>query len=299
MENKISIIPESKEHWLKLRHSNINSTEISALFGCSPYMTEFELWHLKRSEDYVSIEETEVMRWGSRLESAIALGAAAEKGWTDIAPMKQYLYFEDIRLGSSFDFVANGNEIVEIKNVSERAYAKNWTEDEAAPHVELQIQTQLLVSGFKKAHIVALVGGNTVKVIERDFLPAVGESILKKVKQFWERTDEPRVDFERDAEFIRSLYQKVSADKILQADDSLLALALQYNKLRSDKSLAENKMKAIQAQMLMMVGDAEKVKHEKFNLSLSTIKESVVAAHTRASRRDFRLTMRGIQDEQV
>lgn len=299
MDNRIIVIPESKDHWLKLRHKNVNSTEVSCLYGCNPYQSEFELYHHKRSADIPSIEESEPMKWGSRLQDAIAYGVAADQGWKNPRPIKEYMYLSDVQLGSSFDFMVNDEEILEIKNVSERVYAKGWSDDEAAPHVELQVQTQLLVSGFKKAHIVALVGGNTIKVIERDYMPSVGESILKKVKYFWERKDEPKIDFERDAEFVKLLYQKVSDGKILQADDSLLALAIQYNKLRSDKSLAENKMKAIQAQMLMMVGDAEKVKHEKFNLSLSTIKESVVAAHTRASRRDFRLTMRGIQDEQV
>jgi predicted phage-related endonuclease len=220
------------------------------------------------------------------------MGAAAEKGWSDIAPMKQYIYFEDIRLGSSFDFVANGNEIVEIKNVSERAYAKSWSEDEAAPHIELQIQTQLLVSGFKKAWICALVGGNTIKIIERDFMPSVGESILKKVKHFWERKDEPKVDFERDAEFISLLYQNVDPNKIIQADDRLLELATRYNQLSSQISLAEQKKEATKAEILTLVRDAEKVRHEKFTISLGMTKQSIVKEHVRAARRGFRLTMR-------
>ena len=296
MENKISIIPDSREHWLKLRHKNINSTEASCLYGANPYMTEFELYHHKRSDDYVAIEESEPMKWGSRLQDAIAYGVAADQGWKNPRPMKEYVYFNDYRLGSSFDFEVNDNEILEIKNVSERVYGKSWSEDEAPPHIELQVQVQMLVSGKHKAYICALVGGNSVKIIERNYMPSVGESILKKVKHFWTRTDEPKIDFERDAEFIKSLYQNVDPNKIIDGDETLLALAQRYNALASQISLADQQKKAVQAQILMMAGDAEKVKHEKFTLSLGQVKESVVERHVRAARRNFRLTMRGNEE---
>lgn len=296
MENKILIVPESKDHWLKLRHQNVNSTEVSCLYGANPYQTEFELFHSKRSPDALSIEETEIMRWGSRLQDSIAYGVADDMKWSSIRPMKEYVYLSDTRLGSSFDFEVNGNEILEIKNVSERAYAKGWSEDEAPPHIELQVQTQMLVSGHRKAYICALVGGNSVKIIERNFMPSVGESILKKVKHFWSRTDEPKIDFERDADFIKMLYQVSDPNKVINGDDTMLMLAQKYNALSSQISLAEQQKKAVQAQLLMLAGDAEKVKHEKFTLSLGQVKESFIAAHTRPARRNFRLTMKGNEE---
>ena len=292
MENKILIVPESKDHWLKLRHQNVNSTEVSALFGCNPYVTEFELWHQKRVEEFHSIEESEPMRWGSRLQNAIAYGVAADRGWTSIREMKEYIYNPEIKIGSSFDFCVNDNEILEIKNVSERVYAKSWSDEEGPAHIELQLQCQMLLSGFHKGYLAALVGGNSLKIIERKFMPAVGEAILKKVKHFWERSDEPRVDFERDAEFISLLYQNVDPNKVIQADDRLLELATRYNQLSSQISLAEQKKEATKAEILTIVRDAEKVRHEKFTISLGMTKESVVKEHIRAARRGFRLTMK-------
>lgn len=296
MENRISVVPENRDEWLKLRHKNINSTEVSALFGCNPYMTEFELYHYKRSEDIPSFEETEIMRWGSRLQDAIAYGAAQDRGWKNPRPIKEYMYFEDLRIGSSFDFLVNDNEILEIKNVSERAYSKNWTDDEGPPHLELQLQYQMLISGYRKGYLCALTGGNSLKVIEREYKPSVGEAILKKVKHFWSRTDEPKIDFERDAEFVKLLYQGVDPNKIIEGDERLLALVTRYNQLSSQISVAEAQKKATQAEILMLVKDAEKVKHEKFTLSLGMVKESIVERHVRAARRNFRLTMKGNEE---
>ena len=76
----------------------------------------------------------------------------------------------------------------------------------------------------------------------------------------------------------------------------MLMLAQKYNALSSQISLAENQKKAVQAQIFMLAKDAEKVKHEKFTLSLGQIKESVVSAHVRPARRGFRLTMKGNEE---
>lgn len=74
-----------KQEWLKKRLDDITSTEVSALFGLSPYSTEFELWHRKKSREVVELASNERMVWGSRLESAIAGGIASDQGW-EVSP---------------------------------------------------------------------------------------------------------------------------------------------------------------------------------------------------------------------
>ena len=59
-----SIIPASEEEWLKLRTLDVTSTESPALFGLSPYMTKFELWHRKKSGEVYTIKDNERMFWG-------------------------------------------------------------------------------------------------------------------------------------------------------------------------------------------------------------------------------------------
>ena len=45
----------SEQAWLQQRAKDVTSTEVSALFGLSPYMTEFELWHRKANAEIVRI----------------------------------------------------------------------------------------------------------------------------------------------------------------------------------------------------------------------------------------------------
>ena len=138
---------ESREQWLQERTKDVTSTEVSALYGLSPYKTEFELFHEKRDGLVVNIQSNERMRWGNRLEAAIAHGAAEEMGW-QIAKLNVYMRDIDARIGSSFDFEikssSQGPGILEIKNVDWLQYQRNWIDDgagniEAPEHIELQI----------------------------------------------------------------------------------------------------------------------------------------------------------------
>jgi putative phage-type endonuclease len=174
--------PESEDHWLALRTQDITSTEISALFNLSPYSTYFELWHRKKEAVVVRLEENERMKWGSRLESAIAEGIAEDHGWI-VRRMDEYIRDKDMRIGASFDFSIEEWKVgtatpeyekglLEIKNVDSLVFRDGWTQDEdgdleAPAHIELQVQQQLLLTGRPVVHIGALVGGNKVQMIER------------------------------------------------------------------------------------------------------------------------------------
>ena len=93
----------SEAEWLALRERDVTSTETAALFGCSPYLTEYELWHRKTGQLPVEFEVNQRMVWGNRLESAIAMGIAEDFGLI-VEPFKVYMRIPELRMGSSFDF---------------------------------------------------------------------------------------------------------------------------------------------------------------------------------------------------
>ena len=47
MERQI-IRPATEEEWLALRDLDVTSTMASALYGLSPYLTEYELYHERK-----------------------------------------------------------------------------------------------------------------------------------------------------------------------------------------------------------------------------------------------------------
>lgn len=262
---------ESQEQWLGERVKDVTSTEVSALYGLSPYLTEYELFHQKREGQVVKLAPNERMKWGNRLEAAIAHGAAEDMGW-QISKLNVYMRDIDARIGSSFDFQidssSDGPGILEIKNVDWLQYRQKWIDDgagniEAPEHIELQIQHQMEVSGHSWCALVALVGGNEQKVILRNRDKAIGQDIRAKVGQFWQRiaaNSAPSPDYTADAEFIiKQLRNDAEAGLVAQADASLTELIEQYAYLSSMAKEQETLKKATQAQILERIGKASKV----------------------------------------
>lgn len=265
------ITTASQEHWLELRKKDVTSTESAALFGMSPYLTHFDLWHRKRTGIVPEFKTNDRMAWGNRLEAAIAYGIAEEQGW-EVKPMKEYMRDPDARMGSSFDFViTNLGEPVhlEIKNVDYLAFRDGWIEHddgsiEAPEHIELQVQHQMAVSGFKRSFIGAFIGGNRGEVIERHRDYDVIAAIRAKVANFWRTVDaglEPDPVMPGDAEVLIRLNQYAQPGKILSADgdDTLAQLIEEYKAAAAAEKNASEDKDVAKAEIFKHIGDAEKV----------------------------------------
>ncbi len=272
-----TITPTDRNHWLELRSQDITSTEISALFNISPYSTHLEVWHKHKNNFKVEFEETERVKWGSRLEDAIARGIGEDNSFP-VSPFKTYMRIPSLRAGSSFDYLAGESleTILEIKNVDSLQFKDKWiVEDgkviEAPPHIELQVQYQLFVSGKKNAYIGALVGGNSVTLLKREIDPEIIESIKKKLEKFWVSIDQnnpPPPVFPQDAEFISKLYQKVDSGKDIEDYSYDLAVLIDKYKIASAKEkLASEEKDTLKAKILMQIRDAEKVRGEDFTIT--------------------------------
>lgn len=294
-------VPKDKKHWLELRAKDVTSTEASALFGLSPYMTEFELWHTKKSGDIITLEENERMKWGNKLEPVIAQTIAEDNDW-DIRPMDEYISLDSHRMGSSFDFAIGDHGILEIKNVDGLVFRDKWVvEDgqvvEAPPHIEIQCQHQLAVSGRSLLYIGALVGGNQLAMIKRERDENIIKMIKSKVMGFWSSIHEgvePKPNFENDGEFISKLYSNTDPDKIIdltendETTEEYNNLVLEYTNIVKEEKILAKKKSGAKAKLLMKMGDAEKVKAPGFSIAAGMIKEADIS-YTRKPYRSFKV----------
>lgn len=263
----------TEEAWLKARIQDVTSTESAALFGMSPYMTHFELWHRKRNGTEGDFSVNDRMRWGNRLEAAIAAGIAEEQGW-EIRPLKEYMRLPDERIGSSFDFVITNHPSgqpahLEIKNVDYLQFRDGWITDddgfnEAPEHIEMQVQHQMLVSGFPRSYIGALIGGNRGIIIERERDEQVIAAIRAKIADFWRTVDaneEPDPVMPTDAQAVIRLNQYAEPGKVLDAsaDAIITSLVEQYRQAKKDADAAKETADVLKAELLQKVGDAERI----------------------------------------
>lgn len=322
------ITPAGRAEWLALRHQYISSTESAALFGSSPYMTAYELALEKTSEKPIEIESSERMRWGIYLQDAIAVAVGLEFG-VEVQPLRAYAVHENGLMGSSFDyeiigitekpgpefqgdyalrtlFLTYGPGVLEIKNVDSFIYKKDWvtetsgegeeaTEMEVAPdHIEIQVQHQLECIRYGWACIAALVGGNRPKILVRLRDEMVGKMLRQKVEQFMGDLHAgilPPVVMPEDADIIIKLHQFADPGKVLDAQGraDIAALCVEYRKQALIAKAAEEAKKSARAQLLMLIGSAERVILEGFSISAGMVGPCEVA-YTREGYRNFRVT---------
>jgi len=275
----------TKKAWLGQRAKDITSTEISALFGLSKYMTEFELWHMKKNQDILELDDNFRMKCGRVFEPIIAQLAIEENGWSG-EEFKDYCRLKDERMGSSFDFkigTEHGVGLMEIKNVDSLIFYKEWKKDTdgnvmAPPHIELQLQWQLMITGLDYGYLVAFVGGNDLKTLYRPRNEKIIEAMRTKAKEFWKSVDEnncPAPDFEKDSGFILKLFKYSDPDKILELDGQghIYSLASQYNEAREAEKNAKAKKDSVKAEIIMSIKDNSKILHSSFKISAGTNKK--------------------------
>ena len=302
MSDRLIVTPPNETIWHELRAADVTSTESPALFEMSPYATRFELWHRKHSKQVVEIADNERMRWGRRLQDAIAAGIAEDQGWV-AEPMKEYIRLIDARMGASFDWrmIDSTNRIglFEIKNVDYLVFRDQWQEVdgelEAPAHIEIQLQHQLHVSGYEWGAIGVLVAGNSPRVLIRERDVEVGAAIEKRVREFWQSVDagqEPPPEYPDDAEFACKLYGYAEPGKVYdgRSDADLTALCAEYQRALAAQKTAEEDKKVAQAKILQRIGDAERALLEGYSISAALVGPAEIPAYTRKGYRGFRLT---------
>lgn len=291
---------ETEAEWLAMRAQDLTSTEAAALFGVSPYVTEYELHHIKTGKLEKTFEANTRMIWGNRLEAAIATGIAEDYGLI-IEPFKTYMRIPELRMGSSFDykiigivedftgdesardmFRQHGPGIMEVKNVDGLQFRRNWIEDgeeiEAPPHIEFQVQHQLEVSGLGWSLISPLVGGNTPKVIIRERDDYICAMIREKAAQFWSRIDagtSPDPDFERDGKTIGKLYVDNDGSEVDLSDNPRVAeLCRAYKAAAADEKEAKTRKDAAKAELLTIIEAAKIARADGWKVSAGTRKQT-------------------------
>jgi len=274
-----------KQSWLENRLLDVTSTEVSALFDLNPYQTEFELYHQKKDKVVISVPDSERMMWGRNLEDSIALGFA-EKYNMKVEQFDVYMRDAETRMGSSFDYKIVSEEepmILEIKNVDGLAYRRNWIEHdedniEPPEHIALQLQHQLEITGYNVGYIVALVGGNTLKVVRSERDPKIGKLLKAKVENFWERIKlgvPPDIDYTKNSQFImKNLCNQADDGLVLKSDEDMDKLVDEYNSINKEIHQLGKTKDAIKAEILNKSGGASKIISNYGTVSCSMSKAS-------------------------
>lgn len=248
--------------------STISASQVAALWGASPYVTRWMLYHWARGT--VSLDEPENVRMemGLRFEAAI-LDLAARELRLDVTQNAENRYrrHESIRLGCTVDSLvtdpALGVGIVEAKNVDSMVWRQDWNETAAPKHIEIQLQAQMLVLGASWGAIAALVGGNRFLLYRREPNRRLWASMEAQVRAFWDEVEAERepspAGIERELRLLDHLYPKADPHKVIHLDDDHDAAELveAYALARKARRQAEADVEATKTLIGAMLQDAK------------------------------------------
>lgn len=278
-------LEKNREKWLATRARNINSSEVAALFGLSPYMTPLELYALKTGQITDGFKDNDRAAAGRFLEAGIAAWAC-EKFGLQAKPFKDYMEDPKARTGASFDWEITayddapaplaGRIPLEIKMVDflqfhgsfRQGYAdRKWNADnlddiQAPPHIELQVQHQMMMSGAPFSIIAPLVAGNALHKIVRLRNETIIGKIRLRIAQFWEDVvegREPGADYERDAETIKRLYARPDPRAAVAVEDQprLMAAIDRATQAAEEKKAAAEVEETAKAEVMDILRECE------------------------------------------
>lgn len=155
----------------------VRGSHLAAVFGKSPYLSRWMLYHHLRNGMDVSPKPNERMDWGQRLEPVVLPVALDELGCerTLFPGNVKRIKHPSLPLIVTADSVILDKDgrpgTIEVKCVDWKRWKDSWTAERAPDHVEIQLAGQMMTGDgtrpFEWGAIACLVGGNELRMYVR------------------------------------------------------------------------------------------------------------------------------------
>lgn len=241
------------------RQAHVGASEVSALFGASPFVTEYELHHRKRGLiDAPDLDGNDRVEAGLRLEGAIIEWACEKWSYRVIETPDR---MDNGRgLGGHPDRIVmcptRGRGVIEVKT-ADWLVAKKWG-DEPPLHYQLQAQAYAGLTDADWCDLIILVGGNDLRRFQMTFRPVVYADMEARVAEFWTAVRNgtpPKPDYTRDGAAIAALNVDAEDTIIdLRADNRAAWLAAEITCANATAKEATGRADAAKAELLEKMG---------------------------------------------
>lgn len=259
-----------RERWLDVRRQGVGGSDVAAVLGMDKYRGPLEVYLDKVGElpDRPRPPELdEAAFWGNTLEPIVADVFARRSGLRVRTGPGTLAHVERPWMLANLDRVVvepgrrTASSLLEIKTRS--AFQLDEWSDGVPDGPALQTHWYLAVTGYRHAHVAALVGGNRLVVhrVERD--EALIEHLVQLVGDFWryvqDRTPPPVDGSAATAELLAHLYD-VEPDAVTLADpDEVLPLLAELDELKREEKQLADRRRAVENRLKAMAGAAEVV----------------------------------------
>lgn len=258
--------------WHAERRTGIGSSDAPTIAGVG-WGDIHELW-LQKLNLAPEPEQNEPMRWGRLLEDAVA------EGYTEMSGNKlrrmnlvQRSREHPWMLASIDRAIVGRRRLVEIKTV--RFKDDEWGApgtDEVPDRIRVQVQHQMIVTGYREADVAVLFSGNDLKVYALGHDEFLAQGLIRLEAAFWQyvenRTPPPKVN--PVAPLLRT--------DALPADARITALVAQLREDRARLADAKQVAGATEDLLRQAMADATLVRGDGFTVTYRPGKNIVKVA---------------------
>lgn len=253
VKEAISTKDMSREEWLAQRQRGLGGSDAGTIMGVNKWKSKFQLY-LEKSGEYYEEVNNDYVYFGNLLEDVVAKEFERRSGKKVRRKNQMLVHPEHDFMLANLDRVVVGEKaLLECKTTSEYNLAE-WEGDEVPASYLCQIQHYLAVTGYEKAYVAVLCGGNKFiwKEIPRDD-ELIG-IIIENEKQFWEdhvlAGISPAIDgSDAASDLLKKLYPTDNGESIMftekedQLLDALESLKNEMTELEELKKRYENQLK--------------------------------------------------------
>jgi putative phage-type endonuclease len=179
--------PTERADWLKKRMLCVTGTDIAGILGISPWTTPFQVWQSKVDPQDLPDQANEAMRWGTRLEPAIADAYMQECGAKSLVKGEFTTRdFDGLPAGGTPDYLRPEEQIVlEIKTARG---AHGWG-DQGTDDIPMYYLTQVMwymgLIGWNMAHVTVLIGGSDMRTYNVPMDRELFGEFVSRAREFW------------------------------------------------------------------------------------------------------------------
>jgi len=257
----------TREEWLKERRKGIGASEAAAVLGASPWKSAVELWGEKVGIVAPSDDESEWLKWGRRLETAIREGYMEETGRMVIRPggpwtlvrSRKYPFLVTTLDGEIVPEDDRGPGVFESKTAM--IFRKDEWAEEPPLQYTIQNQHQLLVTTWTWGADAVLLGGS--RMLHTDFAEdqEFQELLLERLDAFWKlvqsETPPPMQGAEGSKELLLKLYPKAIANKVVPLPHEAITWDQTLQDVKAQLKALEEQKDKLTAMFAEAIGDAE------------------------------------------
>ncbi|WP_340391243.1 lambda-exonuclease family protein [Macrococcoides caseolyticum] len=256
MAEVLSTKDMTHEEWLKARQAGVGGSDAGTILGVNKWKSKTQLFFEKVNPELKQQVDNEFIYWGNVLEDVVAKEFETRTGKKVRKNNKMLRHPEHEFMLANLDRVIVGEKaLLECKTTSQYNIDQ-WKDDEIPASYLCQIQHYMAVTGYEKAYIAVLCGGNQFiwKEVPRD--DELIEIIINAEKDFWYNNVLAGVIPEIDGsdatkDFLNHMYKDIDETEVQLSDDvETLLTALEQVKqeekeLKELKTQYENKIKHI------------------------------------------------------